>query len=252
MNAFKKIVLASAFALFAIPAFAQTTTLDQTPVPVPGTGNTTQASENLIQSFTVPGGALYQTFYRQPGPSNNIIPGGMSFVPGGSGSAINRFQSLTDGHSDLGVPLTAAAGTPTGTVGVSRVAGTSLFLSGEATSSSAKTDKVIFETNLASTYIASANLPVVVNCNYTGSGTVTAASTVMTVAAYLEAAGVETALTVSAAQQFTGTATNYTFTITGASSGMVVGSHIVVELTMLVTTSAGATTGQINSVALTM
>jgi hypothetical protein len=57
---------------------------------------------------------------------------------------------------------------------------------------------------------------------------------------------------VSAAQQFTATATNYTFTVTGAASGLVVGSHILVELTMLVTTSAGAATGQINSVALNM
>lgn len=233
-------------------ALAQTTLLDQTPIPVPGAGNTTQNSESLIQSVAVPGGAVYWNFIRQPGQSGTLIPGGMVFVPGGAGSAINRFQILTDGHSDLGVPLTAAAGTPAGTVGVSRIAGTSLFLSGEATSASAKTDKVIFETNVAATYVPGANLPVVVNANYTGAGTVTAASTTLTVTAYTEIAGVETALTVSAAQQLTGVATNYTFTITGAASGLAYGSHIVIEITMLVTTSAGAATGQINSVALTM
>jgi hypothetical protein len=242
-------VLAISVALSGV-AFAQTTTLDQVVVPIPGTGNTSSQSETLIQSLTVPGGALYWNLFRQPGGNGQILPGSMTFVSGGSGSALNRYQNLTDGHSDLGVPLTATAGTPSGTVGVSRTAGTSLYLAGETTSSNAKTDKVIFELNLGSTYIPAANIPVIVNCNYTGGGTVTGASTTMTVAAYTETNGVEAALTVSAAQQFTGTAANYTFTITGASSGLVVGSHIVVELTMLVTSSSGSNTGQINSVAL--
>lgn len=240
-----------AASLLAGHAEAQTTLIDQVPVPVPGSGNTTLNSEMLIQSTAVPGGALYWNMYRQPGANGTMLPGSMTFVAGGSGSALNRYQNLMDGHSDLGVPLTATPGTPTGTVGVSRTAGTSLFLAGEATSASAKTDKVTFETNLGPTYITSANLPIVVNANYTGSGTVTAASTTITVACYLEVAGVETALTVSSAQQFTGTAANYTFTVTGAASGLTYGSHIVVELTMLVTSSSGANTGQINSVALT-
>lgn len=251
MNALKKILLAMALALAAIgSAYAQTTTLDQISPPIPATTNTTGTAENLIQSYAVPGGALYQFFYRQPGQSNNVLPGGLTFVPGGSGSALSRFFALTDGHSDLGVPMTAAAGTPSGTVGISRTAGTSLYLAGETTSSSAKTDKVIFESNLGSTYIAAANLPVIVNANYTGSGTPTAATTTITVTAYTEIAGVETALTVSAAQQFTGTATNYTFIVTGAASGLVYGSHIVVEVVMLVTNASGGNTGQINSVAL--
>ena len=248
----KKILFATAFALSAIgSAYAQTQTLDQTPVPVPSTGNTTGASENLIQSYAVPGGAVYQTFYRQAGQGNVVLPGGLAFVPGGAGSSINRFQALTDGHSDLGVPLTAAAGTPSGAVGVSRTAGTSLQLAGEATSgAAAKTNKVIFETNLAATYIPAANIPVVVNCNTSGT-VITAATTTMTVAVYTEVAGVETLLTVSAAQQIPATATNLTFTVTGV-AGMVPGTHIVVELVMLVTTSSGAGTGLINSVALTM
>lgn len=259
-NRLRLLALLPMFALFAIAAAissaeAQSTALDQIPVPIPGSGNTIAGqSEFLLQSFTVPGGAIYYGLYKQPGVDGGarIVPGSMAFVPGGSGSAINRFQALTDGHSDLGVPLTAAAGTPAGTVGVARTAGTSLTLVGEATSGAqAKTDKVIFETNLASTYIAAANIPVVVNCNYTGT-VVTAGSTTMTVAAYSEIAGVETALTVSAAQQIPATATNLTFTITGASSGLVPGSHIVVELVMLVTSASGAVTGQINSVALNL
>lgn len=65
-------------------------------------------------------------------------------------------------------------------------------------------------------------------------------------AAYTEINGVETALPVSAAQQFTGTAANYVFTITG--TVLTPGAHISIEVTMLVTTSVGALTGQINSV----
>ena len=59
-----------------------------------------------------------------------------------------------------------------------------------------------------------------------------------------------TALTVSAAQQFTGTATNYTFTITG--TGLTPGEHIAVEVVMLVTNASGGNTGQINSLSLLM
>lgn len=152
---------------------------------------------------------------------------------------------LTSAKSDAGVGLTATA--TGGAMGVARTAGTSLTLVGEATSSSAKTDKAMFEFTLADTYVAGANIPILVNCNYTGSGTVTAASTTMTVNAYSEVNGVETALTVSAAQQFTGTAADLTFTLTG--TGLNPGERMVIELVMLVTTSAGALTGQVNKCA---
>ena len=121
---------------------------------------------------------------------------------------------------------------------------------GEATSASAKTDKALWSFSLSDSYVANANIPVVVNANYTGAGTVTAATTTITVAAYSEVNGVETALPVTAAQQFTGTAANYTYTITG--TGLTPGAAVTVEIVMLVTTSAGAATGQINSVYLTM
>jgi hypothetical protein len=141
--------------------------------------------------------------------------------------------------------MTATPGTPAGTVGVTRVAGTSLVLTGEATSASAKTDKALWEINLPDSYKPGANISVAVNCLASG-GTITAASTTMTVAAYTETNGVETALAVTAAQQIPSTATNLTFTITG--TGLVPGQHLALEAVMLVTTSAGAGTGQINGV----
>lgn len=161
----------------------------------------------------------------------------------------NRFLPLTDAKSDAGVPLTAAAGTPAGAVGVARTAGTSLALVGEATSASAKTNKAFWEFNLPSTYIAGSNIPVKINAIVTGSGTLTGASTTIAVAAYTETNGVEAALTVSAAQQFDKTGENLTFTITG--TGLTPGQHVAVEVTMLVTSASGANTGQLNSISIT-
>lgn len=161
-------------------------------------------------------------------------------------SAVTRYLPLTDAKSDAGVALTATA--TGGAMGVSRTAGTSLELVGEATSSNGKTDKAIFELTLPATYIAGNALAVGVNCNYTGSGTVTAASTTMTVNAYTESvAGVETAISgVTAAQDIGSSAATLSYTIPG--TNLVPGGRIVIELVMLVTTSAGAATGQVNSV----
>lgn len=159
-----------------------------------------------------------------------------------------RNLALTDAKADSGIPLTATAGTPTGAVGVSRTAGTSLQLVGEATSASAKTDKAFWEFDLPSTYVAGSNIPVIVNAIVTGSGTLTAASTTITVAAYTETGGVETALTVSAAQQFDKTGEVLTFAITG--TGLTPYQHVALEITMLVTSASGANTGALNSVAI--
>lgn len=246
MNKLKVLAALIAAAVFGTgQVLAQSTVVDDVSLPFTSIGQT----EVLVRSYSVPGGTLDCAIPRPSGAVPTIgYPNGIgcAYVPGGGGST-TRYLSLTEGKSDLGVPMTAAAGTPTGTVGVARTAGTSLTLVGEATSSSAKTNKVIFEFNLPSTYVAGANIPVVVNANYTGSGTVTAASTTITAQLYTETNGVEAAVTTSAAQQFTGTATNYTYTVTG--TGLVAGQHVMLELTMLVTTSAGAATGQLNSVA---
>jgi hypothetical protein len=202
-----------------------------------------QQGEFGIQSYAVTGGTLYITFTRT---ANGLTSSGVTFVPTSTGGGLARYLNLTDAKSDLGVPLTATAGTPTGAVGVSRTAGTSLVLSGEATSSNAKTDKAFWETNLPSTYIAGANIALSVNSSITGTGTLTGASCTITAAAYTEVNGVETALTVSAAQQIVPAGSTLIFTITG--TGLTPGAHISIELTMLITSASGANTGQINSV----
>ena len=231
--------------LLPCAAFAQATVIDQTPIPFTGGAQ----SEGFLQSYTVPGGTVDCLIVKPAGaPATGTGPislgAGCAYVPGGGGS-ITRYLILTEAKADTGVPLTATA--TGGAVGVKRTAGTSLTLDGETASSGAATDKAMWELNLPTTYVAGANVPVIVNANYTGAGTPTAATTTLTVTAYTEVNGVEAALTVSAAQQFTGVATNYTFTITG--TGLVVGSHIVIEVTMLVTNAASTNVGHLNSVA---
>lgn len=164
-------------------------------------------------------------------------------------STLASYLPLSNARLDTGIISTSATGSGT-SFGIARTAGTSYALIGAATSSSAVTTKAIWETNIAATYSVGQAVAVLLNANYTGSGTVTAASTTLTVAAYTEVNGVETAITgITAAQQFTGTANTYTFAIP-TTAGLVAGQHITIEVTMLVTTSAGAATGQINSIGL--
>ena len=247
----------SASVLAVSPAFAAASTVnDQIPAPVPSATNATNNSEVLIQSYPISGGTLYQSCFR--GAGLNGVSGatvqldcsGLAFVATSLSGTLTRYLSLADARLDTGIVSTSATGTSTA-FGIARTAGTSYALIGAATSSSAVTTKAMWETNVASTYATGTAIPVVVNANYTTTGTVTAASTTLTVAAYTEVGGVETAITgITAAQQFTATASNYTFSIP-TTAGLVPGQHITVEVTMLVTTSAGAATGQINSVGLT-
>lgn len=239
----------AALALFApLPVFAQSTTLDQIPAPCRSASNTNLNSEVITQAITVTGGTLYVS---AACPAGQINAGptalSQSFVASSAGGLV-RYQALTQAKSDAGVSLTATA--TSGAMGVSRTAGTNLDLVGEATSSSAKTDKAMFELNLADSYVAGAAVPITVNCNYTGSGTVTAASTTMTVNAYSEVNGVESALTVTAPSsiEIGSTAAPLVYSLSG--SGLVPGSHIVVELVMLITSASGANTGQVNAVSL--
>src|SRR5580698_3692522 len=59
--------MALAATFLPLPAFPQSTVLDQSPVPIPGTGNTTQTSEWLLQSYATGGITCYQSFYKNPG-----------------------------------------------------------------------------------------------------------------------------------------------------------------------------------------
>jgi hypothetical protein len=184
--------------------------------------NLTAGQSGIIETSALPGGALAVTAV---GPA--------------------RYLRLTDAKADTGVSLTATA--TGGAMGVARTAGTSLTLVGEATSSNAKTDKAMWEFDLPDTYTAGAAISVTVNASISGSGTLTAASCTMALAAYSEVNGIETALTVTGGtQQIVAAGSNLTWTVAG--TGLVAGSHVALELTQLITTASGANTGAINSV----
>ena len=200
-------------------------------------------SQISVDSQAVTGGTIFITTISRAGQIDQVSS---NFVPSALGST-RRYLSLTNAKDDTGIPLTAVAGTPTGAVGIARTAGTSLTLVGEATSSSAKTNKALFEFNLPDSYVPGKDIAVVVNAFAAGTGTLTTLSTTMTVAAYSETNGVEAALSVSAAVLIPKTtAADLAFTITG--TGLVPGQHIALELTMLITTASGANTGTINSI----
>jgi hypothetical protein len=160
-----------------------------------------------------------------------------------------RYLPLTEVHADNGLPLLTA--TAAGTLpGIARTAGTSLYLTGVATSGAGSvTTKMLWEFVLPTTYVAGAAIPVYVNCVVPIATDVTAASTTMTVNAYAEGTtGLETSLSVSAAQQIPLTTSNtLTFSVTG--SGLVPGRRVALELTALVTTiTGGASSVQVGSV----
>ena len=206
----------------------------------------TLPSGNLasVSSVAVPGGTLYLASV-----DNGQFAGENPAVVFVATTAVTptRYMRLNDAASDAGLVFTGTPGS--GAFGVARTAGTSYQLQGETTSSNAKTDKALFELSLPDSYVAGANVPVLVNVATTGAGTLTTASTTITVVAYTEsAAGVEAALVVTAAQQFSGAAQTLTFTITGTS--LVPAQHIVIEVVMLVTSSSGSNTGWLNSVAI--
>jgi hypothetical protein len=87
-------ILAIAATFLPLPASAQTTVVDQVTVPIPGTGNTTQTSEWLLQSYVTGGITCYQSFYKPPGAIGIagpfIQPGGLSCSQGA-----NTYQAIT-------------------------------------------------------------------------------------------------------------------------------------------------------------
>lgn len=162
-------------------------------------------------------------------------------------STPDRQLMLVNAKDATGVGLTATAGS--GNMGIARTAGTSLTLVGEATSGNAKTNAATFFTNLPDSYTVGDAVTVKANAIVSGAGTLTAASTTLEVAANSVSKGVEAALVVTGgAQQVGKTAADLTWSI--ASTGLAPGSQIALIATFIVTSSSGANTGTINSMAI--
>lgn len=150
---------------------------------------------------------------------------------------------LTDAMTAAGVFLTATPGS--GNFGVSMTAGTSVALTGESTSASSKTDTALLDLVLPPTYVAGQNLTVDVNCQSAGAGTITVETVNLNAYLVANAGTMGADLIGVSAQTITNAAADYAFTITG--TGLVPGSHLLLKLVTVITTSAGAANSQINS-----
>lgn len=141
-----------------------------------------------------------------------------------------------------------AATAASGKFGVSVTLGTSLFLVGEAaTSSGPLTDNAIIEVVLPESYQPGTNVNVLVNAQKVGAGTTTTATVLAK--AYADANnGTQGAnLIATAAATVTASAADYTFVITGTS--LVAGQRVTLEITSAITETAGTATHiQVNSV----
>lgn len=163
-----------------------------------------------------------------------------------------RYLPLTGVKSDNGLPLLTGTAAPT-LAGISRTAGSSLFLTGAPTVGvTPAITNMIWEFNLPDTYFNGNDINIAINCVVPIATNVTAASTTMTVAAYkVSNLGVETAISVSSLQQMPlTTSATLNYNITG--TGLTIGTRIVLELTAFVTTIVGgASSARINSVGYT-
>ena len=215
--------------------------------PVAGTVAVPTDSGTTVQYVDVSGGKLYFSSVRQgSGPAQVSAP---TFVSAAAAGSTSLNLALTNAKSALGVPLTATAGSPSGAVGVSRTAGTSLQLAGEATSGNTKTNAAFFEANLPAGYIGGHDVTLDVNASISGTGTLTAASCLMTPTVYSEGVnGAETAVTVGAAKQIVAAGSTLSFVITG--TNLTPGQRLGIGLSMAIVSSSGANTGLINSAAL--
>lgn len=196
-----------------------------------------------VDSLAVSGGTLLITTVRNGNGGVDAVD--TSFIAAAAGGAA-RYLALTSGKAVTGVPMTATA--TGGAFGIARTAGTSLMLVGEATSANSKTDGAMWELNLPSSYVADANIAVTVNAAIAGTGTLTANSCLMAVAAYTEINGTETALTVSAAGTIAAAGSDLAFTITG--TGLTPGAAIAIQTNGTIVSSSGANTLQVRGVKL--
>jgi hypothetical protein len=105
------IAAAALAALSILPAYSQTTVLDQVPVPIPATTTGVGQSEFLLQSLSTGGITCYMAFYKPPGaPSQPFVqPGGLSCP-----QSQNSFSAITGTATPF--PITGLAAAQGGTI----------------------------------------------------------------------------------------------------------------------------------------
>ena len=159
--------------------------------------------------------------------------------------------SLTQFLVSSGQPLPSVASS--GVLGLSCVPGTNITLLGELASSNTKTDYAVTEFIMPPAYLAGSPFNIIINAQWTSSGSTSSASVVPTIYK-TPVTGQQVSsenLVLTSAKQVTSSAANYTFLVNGTpSSGAVVGGQrLLLQLTSTLTNTSGTNTMQINSVA---
>lgn len=163
---------------------------------------------------------------------------------------VNQLLPLTQFLLSSGQPLPAVASSAI--LGLNCVPGSSLTLIGEATSSGTNTDYAITEIVLPPGYLVGSPFNIVVNAQWTSSGT-TSSTTVVPVVYKTPNTGVQVSsenLTLTSAKTITSSAADYTFLINGnpSSGALTPGSRLLLELKVATVGNVGSNTTWINSV----
>lgn len=199
----------------------------------PNSGETGEHGENYGDLLTKLS-AMFTELYGRTGGSSGLAASGL----------IAQQLPLTDAMTAAGVFLTASAGA--GVFGVSLTPGTSVALASEAASANTKTDTAVFEYVLPGNYIAGQNVTVTVNTNSAGAGTPTT-QTVQAKAFKVADDGTQGADLIGAsAATITSSKAAYTFTIPG--TGLVAGTHLMIEVIAVIANASSSNTINVNSV----
>jgi hypothetical protein len=160
-----------------------------------------------------------------------------------------RVQILHGRNADGSVIVAASQGA--GNFLMSLTPGTSSSILGEAAQSNTKTDTAVFDTTLPDDYVAGQDITATLNALLSGTGV--AGTKTAALSAYKVASdGTHGAnLIATAAQNLTGAAADYAFTITGASLSP--GDRLILKAVTVVQETGGAATikSQVNSIRLT-
>lgn len=154
--------------------------------------------------------------------------------------------SLYEARTSAAVPLAASAAA--GVFGLTHVSGTQTVLTGEAAQGNTKTDTAALFVQVPNGYIAGQPLTFKTNAQLNGTGT--AGTKTLGVSAYVVGNnGQHTALTVSPATNIVNaTATDYTFTVSGAALAANAQLALLLTSTLQETGGTASLTMQVNGV----
>lgn len=244
-----------------------------------------KASGSATAVTMPPNPAKFQMFFVKDGkgdaatnnititPASGNIDGSSNYVIANNYGGVNFYYNGTEwkvldvlvasGSTDIGtirIPLLSArnndgtviAGSASsGKLGISDTPGTSLYLVGNATQNTTSTDICQFETVLPQTYNAGQNVTLTINAKHVESSGTTLTNTILPKAYLLAKDGTMSAdLIGTTATAITGTAVDYSFTITGTT--LTPGARLLLQLTSVATEggNTGTTKNEILSVRL--